>query len=132
MRILLGAAALTVCLTAIAAGPSRKQLAALLENPASDWSTIFPDVGRDVAEPKNGVFTEEQGAALDKQSGEFDILRELADIDAIGYAKTHAKPEELSEAGAIGKATAFRHNLIGGAANAYSGFFADALNALYK
>jgi hypothetical protein len=69
---------------------------------------------------------------LDKQSGEFDILKELADIDAIGYAKLHPKPEDTSDASAIGKATAFRHNLIGGAAAAYSGFFADSVNALDK
>ena len=89
-------------------------------------------MGRDLAKPKNGIFTDEQGAALDKQSGEFDILRELADIDAIGYAKLHPKPEDTSDAMAIGKATAFRHNLIGGAAEAYSGFFADSVYALSK
>ena len=96
-RVLLGAAALVVCATAMAAGPSRKELSALLQNPASDWSIIFPDVGRDVAEPKNGEFTEEQGAALDKQSGEFNILRELADLDAIAYVKSHPRGDPVAK-----------------------------------
>ena len=123
--------ALALCGTVIA-GPSREELKALLQNPTSDWLIIFPYLNKELAPPKGKNFTDEEGAVLDKQSVELDIMRELADIDAIGYSKTHPMPEDMSEAVSIGKATAFRHNLIGGSAVAYSGFFGSSVISLYK
>jgi hypothetical protein len=130
-QALIAVAFLAVACSFATAKPSKQELAALLTDPTSDWLVIFPYSEKELVMPKGIHFTAEQGELINKQSEELDIMRELADIDALTYFKGHPQPKENLDAMAIGKATAFRHNLIGGSANAYAAFFGRSVDALY-
>jgi hypothetical protein len=55
----------------------------------------------------------------------------VADLDAMAYFKTHTTATDIFNAIEVGKAHAFKHNLIGGAATMYGQDFGHALDVLY-
>jgi hypothetical protein len=122
-------AALAVCVTATA-GPSRAELTALLANPTSDWMVQFPDLNYEGA-THEGPITEAELVTLNKHVAEQDLLHQVADLDAMSYYKTHPTPTDALAALEVGKAHAFKHNLIGNAATSYGLAFGQALSVLY-
>jgi hypothetical protein len=129
-EILLGTAALVFCATAMAAGPSRDELTALLASPTSDWTVRFPNLNYEGA-AHNGPITEGELSILNEHVNEENILHQVADLDAMAYFKTHTTATDIFNAIEVGKAHAFKHNLIGGAATMYGQDFGHALDVLY-
>jgi hypothetical protein len=128
--LIITATTLALCAAGPAA-PSREELTALLQNPTSDWLVIFPDLNKGIA-IHDGPDTAEETELNNKESAEYGTMRELADLDALAYVKAHPSPIDMVNAMDIGHAHAFKHNLIGSAAQTYCQFFGGSVNDLYK
>jgi hypothetical protein len=65
-------------------------------------------------------------------SGDIQLQLELANLDAIAYAKSNPNPSGILSAMEIGYARAAKHNFIGTAAGRYGARFAITVMALYE
>jgi hypothetical protein len=120
MRIVIAAAALAVCATATAE-PSKDELAAMLQNPTSDWSSSFTHLDH------HGSCAEDFQCFKDER----DTLRRLADMDATNFAQEHPATEEYANL-KMGEQHARRHNLIGYVVSEYAMEFSRVLEGLSK
>jgi hypothetical protein len=115
--IILGAAALAVCATATAAGPSMEQLKELLKSPTSDWSIVFSDmVDRPLLIPDRLDYDKRSNNGME----EGKTLGALAELDRVEYTKSHPIPIDGDTARTVGYTHAISHNLPKNTALVYS------------
>ena len=118
MPIVIAAAALAVCATATAE-PSKDELAAMLQNPTSDWSSSFPHLDH------HGSCAEDFQCFRDER----DTLRRLADMDATNFAQEHPATEEYANL-TMGEQHALKHNLLGYVVSEYAMEFSKIIEGL--
>jgi hypothetical protein len=74
----------------------------------------------------------DKGPQADFSQMDMSSLSALADADAMVYSADHPKKLDLMGLYYVGKAHAFKHHLIGGAASYYGTSFSSTLETLQK